>query len=151
MVSISEYGYDDALFEYLGIEGEEELDYADIYDTDEAADEYEEPEEITPLIKEMTAAGEIIIEFDPPNSNVPDNWQDLWDDKKRSQLPDAEIKLLETIINQVILVLFVQNSEEDAQTSFDYSIKEFTSDGIRMQLKFSEPLNVSQGDVSKIQ
>ena len=84
MESISEYGYDDALFEYLGIEGGEDLDYSDIYDTDEAADEYEEPEEITPLIKEMTAAGEIRIEFDPPNSNVPDNWQDLWDDKKRS-------------------------------------------------------------------
>ena len=40
MVSISEYGYDDALFEYLGIEGGEDLDYSDIYDTDEAADEY---------------------------------------------------------------------------------------------------------------
>ena len=48
--------------------------------------------EIEPKIFGVSAAGELKIEFDPPNTVVPEGWGDLWDAEKRALMKDTEIE-----------------------------------------------------------
>ena len=71
-------------------------DYDDSDDDEDDIDDYEEekdePVEIEPKILGVSAAGELKIEFDPPNTAVPEGWGDLWDAEKRALMKDAEIE-----------------------------------------------------------
>lgn len=61
--------------------------------------EVEEPEDIVPVISELNAAGELSIDFDPPNASVPDSWDALWDQEKRVTMTEAELKNLESLVS----------------------------------------------------
>ena len=39
----------------------------------------EEPVKIEPKITELSAAGELTIDFDPPTASVPESWDALFD------------------------------------------------------------------------
>ena len=70
-------------------------DREDEYDDDDDLDDQEEddePVEIEPKIFGVSAAGELKIEFDPPNTVVPEGWGDLWDAEKRALMKDTEIE-----------------------------------------------------------
>jgi hypothetical protein len=51
------------------------------------------------------------------------------------------------MITDVFTVIFIKNSEESPQSYFDQSVASFSSSGLKVNLDFSDPLLVSQGDV----
>ena len=48
------------------------------------AEEEQEPVVIMPTITKLSAAGELVINFDPPQASVPDSWNALFDPIKRA-------------------------------------------------------------------
>ena len=52
-----------------------------VEETDEVVEvvEEEEPVEIEPTITELSAAGELTVDFDPPMASVPESWDALFD------------------------------------------------------------------------
>lgn len=106
-----------------------------------------EPVVIEPLITDLNAAGELQIEFDPPVAKVPESWAALFDEEAKAGLSEQERAFLESLVSEVFEVIFVQNSDEKPQSFFDQSIAGFTSAGISVNLNFSDPLLISQGEV----
>ena len=51
----------------------------DDYEDDVEEVEFEEPVEIVPTITSINAAGELRIEFNPPEASIPQGWEELMD------------------------------------------------------------------------
>ena len=62
-------------------------------------------------------------------------------------MTESELKFFEAVISEVFSVSFIQNSDEKAQNYFKQTVVEFKSSGLDIQLDFSDPLLISQGEV----
>ena len=72
----------------------------------------EEPVVIVPQITKVSAAGEMRIDFVPPQAIVPESWGALFDLDKKAEMSQAEIKYLDSVISEVFKVIFIKNSDE---------------------------------------
>ena len=108
--------------------------------------EIEKPQPIVPAITSVSAAGEMIIEFSPPEAIVPDSWSELWEQAQNLDLTEPQKQYIDSIISQIFQVVFIKNSDEEEQSFFNQSIVQFTPSGITVQMDFSDPLLISQGD-----
>lgn len=57
-----------------------------------------------------------------------------------------EVNALDEALLDILHVVFVKNSEELDQKFFSSNLTDFTPNGINIQLNFSDPLLISQGD-----
>lgn len=62
-------------------------------------------------------------------------------------MTESELQFFEAVISEVFSVSFIQNSDEKEQNYFKQTVVEFKSSGLDIQLDFSDPLLISQGEV----
>ena len=62
-------------------------------------------------------------------------------------MTESELQFFEAVISEVFSVSFIQNSDEKAQNYFKQTVVEFKSSGLDIQLDFSDPLLISQGEI----
>ena len=106
----------------------------------------EELVEIVPKFGEFHKDGTLIIDFDPPEADVPLQWSLLWDETAMDKLTQYDKNRYLEQINAILLVDFIQNSDEASQSQFSNKLLEFTPAGIKIQISFGDPLLVSQGE-----
>lgn len=88
------------------------------------------------------------VDFDPPLAKVPNEWEKYFDKSSWNDFTDKEREQAESFISKIFQVIFVKNSEETEQKSFGQDLASFSPAGLTINLQFSDPLLVSQGEVS---
>ena len=101
---------------------------------------------IVPKISEFSSAGEMKIDFDPPRALVPKKWDFLFDSEQHQDLSPEKKAAVQTLSNDAFQVSFIKNSDEENQSEFSAKLEQFESGGLSIQVQFSEPLLVSQGE-----
>ena len=72
----------------------------------------------------------------------------LWDLSEREKMAPRDREAYEEDLLKIMSVTFVQNSEELPQKYIISNLTSFESHGITINLNFSDPVLVSQGEIS---
>ena len=142
-----EFKFDPVLFQRMGVP-DFEMSFVSQKTTADSKDVAKKKKEIVPKVAEIGQSGTMLIEFDPPIAKVPDSWEQYFNKANRESLSEEEKVQAETYISKFFQVIFVKNSDEKNQANFYPDIADFTPAGLSINLQFSDPLLVSQGDVS---
>lgn len=85
---------------------------------------------------------------DMPSAKVPDSWEQYFNRTNWANFTETEKADAESFVSRIFEVIYVKNSDEVDQKVFDQELIDFNSAGLTINLKFSDPLLVSQGEVS---
>ena len=103
---------------------------------------------IAPLIESVDHNGKTYVKFQPPVVAVPNDWDVLLDKKEQAKMSPAEREKFEEELLKIIHIKFEQNSEELPQKYFYPELLTFKEWGLVLNLNFSDPLLISQGEVA---
>lgn len=94
----------------------------------------------------------VFLDYSPSIVLVPNDWDRLWSLEEREKLSLRDRETFEEELLKIMHVQFIHNSDEEPQRYLMSNLTAFTSYGININLNFSDPVLVSQGETAdKIQ
>ena len=81
---------------------------------------------------------------------VPTDWEKIWSLEEREKMAYQDRIQFENALLDIMHVKFEQNSDELPQRYFASNVTEFTKDGLRINLNFSDPILISQGQEADV-
>ena len=90
--------------------------------------------------------GTAYLDFSPSIVAVPNDWERLWSLEEREKMSLKKRETFEEELKQIMHVEFIHNTDEEPQRYLMSNLTSFTSWGIDINLNFSDPILVSQGE-----
>jgi len=90
------------------------------------------------------------IVYDPPVAVISEEWRNIFIESEREKLDANKREEYEKLAIEALNVQFLKNSQENDQKFFASNLTDFSESGLKIYLNFSNPLFVSQGEVSPL-
>lgn len=79
---------------------------------------------------------------------MPNDWEKLWSLDERNKMSPKDSEEFEKELKKIMHVQFIHNTDEEPQRYLMSNLTTFTNDGISINLNFSDPILVSQGETA---
>ena len=92
--------------------------------------------------------GTTFFDFSPSIVAVPNDWDRLWSLEERDKMSLEKRETFEEELKRIMHVEFIHNTDEEPQRYLMSNLTKFTNSGININLNFSDPILVSQGEIA---